>query len=301
MGELRSLRAPGDRWSFTDTYVEVGRDPTCMISLADDEVSRKHASFTWTTMGWRLRDLGSTNGTWHRCGAVVVRIKDPIFLRQGDLIGLGTADPCWEVTSALRPPARAVRRDAPGEVVMEDERRTGLTLHERRARVIPQETNWMLESHDRLVEVHDQEVIKLGGVAWQLHLPVPSSPTRRLSHPASDHRTLVASAAPRIVLHLEESAGNCVRCIVQHGDRQNDLGVRAPFRLLWILAEKPGAWLDQQEVLRQLGHADRQLLYTYAFRLREVLHEQGELDLRLAERLVELESRRVRVRVDTAH
>ncbi|MBI1876159.1 MAG: FHA domain-containing protein, partial [Acidobacteria bacterium] len=42
--------------------VEVGRDPTCEISEADPQLSRRHAEFIAARDGARVRDLGSRNG-----------------------------------------------------------------------------------------------------------------------------------------------------------------------------------------------------------------------------------------------
>jgi hypothetical protein len=42
----------------------VGRDPGNSIVLGDQSVSGRHASLTYTREGWRIADLGSTNGTF---------------------------------------------------------------------------------------------------------------------------------------------------------------------------------------------------------------------------------------------
>jgi two-component system, NtrC family, response regulator GlrR len=47
----------GERQSLT-----IGTDPECDLVLADDSVSRRHAEVVAEPNGYRLRDLGSTNG-----------------------------------------------------------------------------------------------------------------------------------------------------------------------------------------------------------------------------------------------
>jgi S1-C subfamily serine protease/pSer/pThr/pTyr-binding forkhead associated (FHA) protein len=47
-----------------DRTTVVGRDPECDISLDHDSVSRRHAQLSVDAFGVRVRDLGSTNGTW---------------------------------------------------------------------------------------------------------------------------------------------------------------------------------------------------------------------------------------------
>jgi DNA-binding NtrC family response regulator len=42
----------------------VGQSPVCDLRLRDPAVSRRHAALEVTSQGLRVRDLGSTNGTW---------------------------------------------------------------------------------------------------------------------------------------------------------------------------------------------------------------------------------------------
>ncbi len=62
----------------------IGRDETCDVQLADPAVSRRHAEMEWTYRGYRLRDLGSRNGTFVNA----VEIEDAL-LYDGDLIEVG--------------------------------------------------------------------------------------------------------------------------------------------------------------------------------------------------------------------
>jgi hypothetical protein len=41
----------------------VGRDPDCGVVVEDDRVSRRHAAFSYGSLGWTVTDLGSKNGT----------------------------------------------------------------------------------------------------------------------------------------------------------------------------------------------------------------------------------------------
>jgi hypothetical protein len=66
----------------------IGREPDCDMTLADETVSRWHASLERTSAGgWLLADLGSTNGTrlngW--------RVTSGIPVRPGDMVSFGAA------------------------------------------------------------------------------------------------------------------------------------------------------------------------------------------------------------------
>jgi hypothetical protein len=65
----------------------IGRESACDMTLADETVSRWHASLERAAGGWLLADLGSTNGTrlngW--------RVTSAIPVRPGDMVSFGAA------------------------------------------------------------------------------------------------------------------------------------------------------------------------------------------------------------------
>lgn len=54
----------GEYVHLNDQMLLIGRDPTCGLELADDSVSRNHASLERIDGQFVLSDLGSTNGTY---------------------------------------------------------------------------------------------------------------------------------------------------------------------------------------------------------------------------------------------
>jgi pSer/pThr/pTyr-binding forkhead associated (FHA) protein len=75
----------GRTWQ-SDRLLQVGRLPNFEVALDDGSVSRQHAEVAFTSKGWVVRDLGSTNGTFLN-GGRVGRAEHNI--RKGDIIQFG--------------------------------------------------------------------------------------------------------------------------------------------------------------------------------------------------------------------
>lgn len=84
-GWTASLVLPdGRRVPLTDAEATIGRLPDCAVALSDPKASRHHAQVRRGTDGFRLVDLGSTNGTTLNGMTVSEHL-----LRDGDEIGIG--------------------------------------------------------------------------------------------------------------------------------------------------------------------------------------------------------------------
>lgn len=65
--------------------VTLGRDARCELTISDHSVSRRHACLELTEGGYRLRDLGSTNGTF-----VNEQRIDSVLLKGDERIRIGS-------------------------------------------------------------------------------------------------------------------------------------------------------------------------------------------------------------------
>lgn len=74
----------GSRFLLADDLVEAGRHPDSDIFLDDVTVSRKHAEFVRSLNDFRVRDVGSLNGTYVNRD----RIED-VALQDGDEVQIG--------------------------------------------------------------------------------------------------------------------------------------------------------------------------------------------------------------------
>jgi diguanylate cyclase (GGDEF)-like protein len=74
----------GKRIPLAGGSVEAGRSSTCEVPIDQESVSRRHARIWWTGAGFRVKDLGSTNGTFVNDNQVSEH-----ELRDGDLVKVG--------------------------------------------------------------------------------------------------------------------------------------------------------------------------------------------------------------------
>jgi diguanylate cyclase (GGDEF)-like protein len=74
----------GKRIPLSGGTVEAGRSSSCQIPIDQESVSRKHARIWWTGSGFRVKDLGSTNGTY--VNDLLISEQE---LRDGDLVKVG--------------------------------------------------------------------------------------------------------------------------------------------------------------------------------------------------------------------
>jgi diguanylate cyclase (GGDEF)-like protein len=74
----------GKRIALGPGAIEAGRSTKCDISIDQESVSRRHARIWWDGSTYRVRDLGSTNGTYVNDGLVTER-----ELGDGDQVKIG--------------------------------------------------------------------------------------------------------------------------------------------------------------------------------------------------------------------
>ena len=86
------LVAEGKRNVLGGQRAVIGRSRECDVVLSDPNVSRRHAELRRDGDGWRVVDLGSTNGV-----KVNRRRVSEAGLRPGDTITLGVTDMTFEV------------------------------------------------------------------------------------------------------------------------------------------------------------------------------------------------------------
>lgn len=84
----------GERITLDTDSLKIGRQASCRIVFNDSNVSREHAQLRRSADGWKLLDLGSTNGTKING----VKITQEQLLVNGDELGFGTSSAKFEIS-----------------------------------------------------------------------------------------------------------------------------------------------------------------------------------------------------------
>jgi hypothetical protein len=84
----------GERIVLETDSLKIGRQATCRIVFNDSNVSREHAQMRRTADGWKLLDLGSTNGTKING----MKITEEQLLVNGDELSFGTSSAKFEIS-----------------------------------------------------------------------------------------------------------------------------------------------------------------------------------------------------------
>lgn len=219
--------ADQERWSPPAEAV-VGRSTTCTLRLADQDVSKEHASIRWVGTGWEVRDLNSRNGTFVAGQRLGPRAHATLIAGAEIRFGGSSA---WLVEDDGPPPPMAFRLSdrlcatattrllalPPGDSPL-------ATIH------YDDRGHWILEHDGRCRPTADGEVLELDGERWSLRLPTVAEAT---AEPVDPSRSL---AATTLLLRTNANGQlDDVKLQTPRGDLP--LRGRAFHRVLLLLAE----------------------------------------------------------------
>lgn len=143
-----------------------GRAALAHIRLTHASVSREHAVIEWHHGCWRVRDLGSRNGTAVNAARCSSEYCD---LAEGDVVAFGDEEERWQLTDAGPPPPSAVTangslRVGRGDLLVlpDDEAPTHA--------VYAAGDGWMLDDGDEVRVVRHGDAVVVDGRRWELLL-----------------------------------------------------------------------------------------------------------------------------------
>ncbi len=89
----------GKQFPLTGELISIGRDSSSRVRLTDTESSRRHAELIRTPDGYRIRDVGSANGTYVNSQS----IRD-VLLQPGDQVQIGQTILVYTLEQGESPP-----------------------------------------------------------------------------------------------------------------------------------------------------------------------------------------------------
>ncbi|MCB9540857.1 MAG: FHA domain-containing protein [bacterium] len=219
----------------------VGRANHCTFQLKNRLVSGEHALLTWADDGWRIRDLGSRNGTF--VDGQPVRPGERIKLHAGN--ELTFADERWHLADDSPPVANARLEGAPQPRLATDDLLFLPDEDDPRVMIFADRKtgDWIAEINDEQQVVRDQERLTVGDQTWLLGLPPVAPSGEMTSTLGMDELTLSLSTLDRLrfVKNRDDSVAELT---VWYRHKPIPVPVRSHHALLVALAQ---AILDDEE------------------------------------------------------
>ena len=202
-------------------YTRIGRDADCELRTHCTQASRLHALLHWSGGDWRLRDLGSLNGTW--CAGRRLGAGAEVRVGRGDGIGLGAPAAEWEVVAADPPAAMALPPGGGQPVVA-----LGEVLVLPGALLRLGTDGWLRVTDRQEIPVKDGDLVAGAGGSGRLCLPGAVPDTGRGDAPGRGW-SLVLNASKderRVAAEVRNPGG------------ATDLRTHSHHRILWVLGRE---------------------------------------------------------------
>lgn len=239
-----------------------GRSARCDTQVQDEGTSSRHALIYWDGALWRVRDLGSTNGT----------ILDGQALSVGDTPALAVGSKiCWggeeetSVLDLLPPNPSALSLDSPlictgtaSLVLVPSEEEPDASF------VLQNKTQWWFEHAGKQTPVVDGDVVQWKGQRLRLFAGRGLGATQ-----VAEQALTLSDVFFDFRVSLDEEH---VRLSLRHDGGSLDLGSRAHHYTTLQLArlrqadarlgqapDSSHGWIDGQELMRQLGSSETKL------------------------------------------
>jgi hypothetical protein len=261
----------------------IGRGSTCSLRLQPRYISARHALLRWAKGRWRLRDLGSRNGTF--IDGERVRAGEEYGVRRGSKLAFGRpTETSWEVVDESAPAPMVVPSDGEDPVVLEGDLLAIPSAEDPRAMIYRHPNgHWVLEQPDAAIRIGHLHLFEVAGRAWRFCCV--EDPCMTTAAVSVDELHVSRIHVHLLVAKNEEH----VEIQIRNGARAVDLGTRTVNDLLVTLARarlddaKAGlpdaacGWVDSEELARDPSMAPPQL-HVDVFRIRKHFAAHGVVD-----------------------
>lgn len=256
----------------------IGRSSVCAFRVETPETSAEHALLRWRSGAWELQDLHSRNGTYVNGRRLASGGR--IGLEMDASLGFGYPDQ-FTLFDLGPPEPHAVGIEAPFTAI---EMQDGLLVlpgpEEPEVALVHRDSRWWLERAEEIHPIGDGDVVVTRAGRFRLHLPEKLPWTRD----AADVAPTLATLTLRFVVR---DGGDTIELVAIRGDQRIDFKARAHHAPLLALAQArlnargrftdELGWVDQEELLRQLG-CDTNRLHVDIHRIRRQFAAAGILD-----------------------
>jgi FHA domain len=252
----------------------VGRSQLAQIRLSEPIVSSEHAVIFWERAAWRVRDLGSLNGTF--VNGKQLAPGGARALAVADRLGFGEPDGQWRVASADAPEPYAYKEGDEircfgrgGLLLLPDEAAPEASVYTRAG-------HWVIEHAGVVTETESGDRVTLGSGVWRLLLPEIEAGR---STDAAPLKIAELSIQFRVSKNEEE-----VEVAVLRGDIRRTLPRHACLYTLLTLARhrmvarhEEETWIHAEDLARRL-RCSREKLNVDIHRIRRLFQMAGVHD-----------------------
>jgi hypothetical protein len=174
VGTIRHLRTNAE-FQLLPRHV-IGRGSVCQLRLDDPKVSSVHAELIWDGDVWKVRDLGSRNGTFVQ--GTRIDAGQLVEIEPGGELAFAGAGSSFALIDAAAP--RLMATSELGELRVASEELLFIPSEDEPELTIFRDDDgrWIVESDQSTVVVDEREPLIAGGRTWRLHLPTRPPDTR---------------------------------------------------------------------------------------------------------------------------
>lgn len=257
--------------------VLVGRSRQADLCLPGSWVSGEHAVIAWDGLEWKIRDLGSRNGT--TLDGRPLESRTDRSMKRGAVMAFGQAEEQWLLADASGPIPMGLEGDRcvlaiDRVLTLPDDESPSVTVYREGDR-------WLAEQGEVEREVTDRDALVVDGAIWSLRLPE----AREITQAHISSRRLADFRLELAVSRDEEVVQVRLLC----DSHRIILEPRSHHYMLVILARHAldqrgdghstgeAGWLDPEELSRLL-RLGRQSINVYIHRIRGQVADVGIFD-----------------------
>lgn len=278
MGTL--IHLPSRRAALLSVRQVVGRSRKTDLRIPNRRVSAEHAIIAWSGVGWMVRDLGSTNGTFVDGKALAV--GERIRLRRNSLLAFGDAEDAWRLVSDS-PPLPSIVNLSDGSRLEQEGPIIGIPSGaDPEVTVYWSKTGWMVERDGSGEPLLDTSRVTVDGIEYEIQFPEELAGTLAgaeeeddTGEPLSGFRFIFRNhGSAGIGMDAEGRSGRLLLRPRAHHATMLHLAKQRLHDIQAGVSVEDAGWLSYDETAAALG-VDPKTLNVHIYRARQELARHG--------------------------